>query len=100
LWAIEKFIFLLQGRKFVLETDHKSIEVLKKKVDFGSRKMYRWFERFKEFDFDVRYIRGEELLEADALSRASEENIDDVVLKIHKGLNHRKRIQQDVKQKE
>jgi hypothetical protein len=49
--------------------------------------MCRWFERFEEFDFDVRYKRGEELLGANALSKASEENIDDVVLKIHEGLN-------------
>jgi hypothetical protein len=36
LWAMEKFNFYLYGRESVLITDHKTIEEIKRKVDFGT----------------------------------------------------------------
>jgi uncharacterized membrane protein YfbV (UPF0208 family) len=45
LWAMEKFKYYLIGNKFLLLCDHKAIEFIKKKIDFGSRRTVRWFER-------------------------------------------------------
>ncbi|KAG0442406.1 Retrovirus-related Pol polyprotein from transposon 17.6 [Dictyocoela muelleri] len=46
LWAMEKLEYFLMGSRFSLITDHKAIEQLKSKVDFGSQRIQRWFQRF------------------------------------------------------
>lgn len=69
LWAMEKFSFYLLGKEFDLITDHKAIEEIKRKKNFGSHKINRWFERLERFQFNVKYKAGEELVVADALSR-------------------------------
>jgi hypothetical protein len=110
LWAMEKLNFYLFGKEFVLVTDHKAIEELKQKVDFGTPRITRWFERIEKYQFKIRYKKGEEILAADALSRApppsnmkENEKIDDIeykILKEHENLSHRKTIKNNLKQKE
>jgi hypothetical protein len=105
LWAMEKFRYFLEGRKFTLVTDHKAIEFIRKKLDFGSARIIRWFERFERFEFDVKFKPGEELIAADALSRSQkntinkiekcDENIKKNVLQLHIRLNHRKNIKKE-----
>lgn len=34
--------------------------------------MCRWIEKIQEYDFDIRYKKGEEVVSADALSRLYE----------------------------
>lgn len=102
IWAMEKYKYYLTGKKFVLITDHKAIEELKKKREFGSARIYRWFERLERFQFEVKYREGVNMVVADALSRAPAEKFEEreedrkydeeKILRIHEELNHRKII--------
>lgn len=70
MWAMEKLRYYLEGKEFDLVTDHKAIEEIKKKKEFGSQKINRWFERLERFQFKVKYKPCRELIVADALSRS------------------------------
>ncbi|MGL5708136.1 MAG: reverse transcriptase domain-containing protein [Aeromonas sp.] len=107
LWAMEKLQYFLLGKKFILKTDHKATEYINKKIDFGSARISRWFERFSRFQFDVVYKKGSEIIAADALSRSNDlnENSKEIhankvyvdVMKLHNSLNHRKNIMNEVR---
>lgn len=71
-WGITHFEYQLRGRKFSLITDHRALEFIKDKDDFGNRRMARWIEKIQEYDFDITYKKGEEVVGADALSRLYE----------------------------
>ena len=104
LWAMEKFQYYLLGREFDLITDHQAITEIRRKPEFGSMRVQRWIERLERFEFTVKYRKGEEMVAADALSRAVEppveegEGLDDEmvekVLEIHKRTGHRKNIRE------
>jgi hypothetical protein len=107
IWAMERLEYFLIGKKFTLITDHKAVEMIKKKLEFGSNRNRRWFERFERFNFDVEYRRGEDMIEADALSRSAinltnmdttvENCLKEKVIKIHEENNHRKNIFEQLK---
>ena len=94
IWSMEKLEYYLVGNQFDLITDHKAIEHINSKPEFGSRRVQRWRERFERFNFRVIYREGSKMVMADTLSR----NIEDVddefekVMKIHVEFNHRKTI--------
>jgi Reverse transcriptase (RNA-dependent DNA polymerase)/RNase H-like domain found in reverse transcriptase/Integrase core domain/Aspartyl protease len=109
LWAMEKLQYHLVGKRFTLITDHKAIEFIKTKIEFGSARVQRWFHRFEKFNFDVEYRKGSEMVTADALSRSfndrillvnsnrtNDEEIAAQIIKYHIKLNHRKKIKQDL----
>ncbi|KAG0419782.1 Retrovirus-related Pol polyprotein from transposon [Dictyocoela roeselum] len=100
---MEKLEYYLIGKKFTLISDHKSLEEIHKKKDFGTPRIQRWLERFSRFDFNVCYREGNKLTQADALSRvALIKQIEDCgldkdviikhILKIHEDCGHRKNI--------
>jgi hypothetical protein len=105
IWSMEKMRYYFQGIKFKLITDHKALEELKSKREFGSARLQRWFERIERFQFEICYRKGRALIAPDALSRAALEiskNKDEdakkrnEILNIHERLNHRKTIMKDV----
>jgi hypothetical protein len=59
---------ILQGVRFTWLTDHKGLIHLLNQKNVSGRQA-RWMEKIGEFDFEVRYIPGEENLLPDALSR-------------------------------
>jgi hypothetical protein len=67
-WATFKFRYYLHGRKFLVHTDHKSLEWLQA-TRFENNKVERWALRLQEFQFDIIYKKGEENVVADCLSR-------------------------------
>lgn len=102
LWAMEKVEYYLIGHRFEVITDHKAMEVMQNKLDFGTGRIARWMERFSRFDFGVTYRKGEDMVLPDALSRAPAPIVKRVreiapmeqrVLQMHKELNHRKGIE-------
>lgn len=105
IWSMEKFRFYLEGNRFDLITDHKAIEEIKRKRDFGSHRIQRWFTRLERFQFDVAYKKGEEIITSDALSRSYENvfqikcmvnhSVNEIFL-IHEKMNHRKSILKDL----
>ncbi|KAG0439770.1 Retrovirus-related Pol polyprotein from transposon 17.6 [Dictyocoela muelleri] len=105
LWAMEKLKYYLMGNKFTLITDHKAIEHLKSKIEFGSSRIQRWFSRIEAFDFDISYRKGIEMSSSDALSRAfllriqDDDDISSKIKEYHNEFNHRKSIKSDLKSK-
>ena len=98
IWSIRKLDEYLRGRRFHLITDHKALVWMKTKEDFGNQKIQRWLEEIYEYDFSIEYRKGEEMGEADALSRQHKE-INEVnvateqqaeaIQKAHKAVGHR-----------
>lgn len=68
-YGMMRFEYELRGRKFVLETDHKALEEIRNKPFFGNNRINNWIEKIMDFDFEVRYIKGEKMGKADELSR-------------------------------
>jgi hypothetical protein len=67
LWGMEKFQYYLTGKKFVLVTDHKALEEIRNKTEFGSKRTQRWIERFENFEFAIKYRKVCEIAIADTL---------------------------------
>lgn len=96
-WAVEKLERYIKGRKFHVITDHKAIEWIRIKKDFGNPRIQRWMECLQCYDFSVEYRKGEEMGEADALSRqygpepkkAVSDNQTQEIINAHVGVGHR-----------
>ena len=72
-FGIQKYHKYLYGRKFTLITDHRPLVAI-----FGSKKgiptiaaarLQRWALSLSAYDYDIQYKKGEELANADVLSR-------------------------------
>lgn len=71
--AIREWKCYLDGQKFKVITDHKSLIYLQKQPHLSSRQT-RWVEFLAQFDFDMEYKSGKLNTVADALSRRSDYN--------------------------
>ena len=67
LWACEELRPYIIGNKFIVETDHQSLQWLRT-VKSPARQC-RWAIRLNEFDFEIRYRKGKSNANADCLSR-------------------------------
>ena len=68
--AVEHFRFYLLGKKFIVRTDCKSLEWLRKTTNQKTPAMcFRWQELLSEYDFTIQYIPGAQLKLVDSLSR-------------------------------
>jgi hypothetical protein len=65
-YALRKWEYLLQGRHFVLQTDHKNLTFINTDL---RQKVTRWKVHVQEFDFDIQYLEGENNTVADNMSR-------------------------------
>ena len=70
-WAVEVFRPYLIGSKFVVETDHQSLEWLMTAKQ--PARLVRWAVALSEYDFVIEYRRGHLNKNADALSRLTSE---------------------------
>lgn len=68
-FGIEKFSYELKGRHFTLETDHKALLNIREKPNFDNPRVLRWIEKIMQYDFKVKYRKGENMGLADDLSR-------------------------------
>lgn len=66
--ALKKWRSDLLGASFEVYTDHKTLEFFTKQRDL-SKKQLRWSEFLADYDFVIKYVRGEDNTVADALSR-------------------------------
>ena len=70
--AVHHFRYFLEGRHFVIFTDHKPLRFAFSKVsDAWSARQQRQLSAISEFTTDARHIAGKANLVADTLSRAS-----------------------------
>ncbi|KAI5169303.1 hypothetical protein NEIRO02_2656, partial [Nematocida sp. AWRm79] len=84
IWGMEKCKYYLQGVEFDLITDHQAIAYYHTKPEFGNARIRRWYETLDEYSFVPKYRRGEEMIQADALSRSLRVSQD----MTHPGLEH------------
>ena len=67
--ALKAYRPYLLGREFDLFTDHESLKWLLTRTKEHSGRLWRWVDRFKEFQCRVHHIAGSKNIVADALSR-------------------------------
>ena len=84
--AIREWKCYLDGRRFTVNTDHKSLIYLQKQPHLSSRQT-RWVEFLAQFDFDMQYKSGKLNTVADALSRRSDYNDSPAVNAIVETIN-------------
>lgn len=94
MWAIKKFDYELRGRKFHLITDHKALASIREKPEFNNNRINRWIEAIQSYDFTIEYKTGEELVDADYLSRLYEKNSQNNKEKKHIITEKGKKIQE------
>ena len=68
--AVEAFRVYLLGRRFVIQTDHRSLEWLEKLKESNAR-LCRWSLSLQPYTFEVQHRAGVLNQNADALSRSS-----------------------------
>jgi hypothetical protein len=66
--ALLKWEDKLVGHRIHVVTDHRALEFFKTQRRLSHRQM-RWMEYLSRFDFDIRYIKGQNNTVADSLSR-------------------------------
>ena len=67
-WAIGKFEVYLYGQEFTIQTDHRSLEYLDK-AKFSNARIMRWALSLQPYKYKIEYIKGEDNVGADFLSR-------------------------------
>ena len=67
-WAVNKLRMYLYGKEFILQTDHQSLTYLDK-AKFTNQRVMRWSLALQPYRYRVEYIKGEDNLGADMLSR-------------------------------
>ena len=67
-WGLKYFCPYIYSHKIVLYTDHAPIRLLKLKDD-SSPRLVRWIMALQQYDLQVKYLKGSQNQNADALSR-------------------------------
>src|SRR3569832_84803 len=67
-WGLKYFRPYIYGHKIILYTDHAPIRLLKLKDD-SSPRLVRWIMALQQYDLQVKYRKGSQNQNADALSR-------------------------------
>ena len=69
--ALREWEYLLRDVRFIIRTDHRNLRYL----NTNTPKVVRWKLAVQEFDFYVEYIKGEDNVAADALSRIERDDV-------------------------
>ena len=73
LFGLDRFRTYLYGRRFTIQTDHKPLErILGPKTaipTLAAQRLQRWAIILSAFDYELKYIPGNQNVVADALSR-------------------------------
>ena len=74
----------LIGREFEIQTDHSPLcQILARKAEDLTPRQLRWLEKMEPFSYTMSYLKGEENIVADALSR----NVDALAIEIMENVN-------------
>ncbi|XP_062621337.1 uncharacterized protein K02A2.6-like [Saccostrea cucullata] len=72
LFGLEKFDQYTYGRKVVIENDHKPLEaILRKPLSAAPRRLQDIMMKLNRYDITFKFVKGEDLIIADMLSRAT-----------------------------
>ncbi|GFT63359.1 transposon Tf2-9 polyprotein [Trichonephila clavipes] len=66
--ALDKFYYYLHRKKFIIHSDHTALVLLKNVKNLRGR-LFRWSLKLSMFDYEVKYLKGTNNVEADMLSR-------------------------------
>jgi hypothetical protein len=66
--ALTKFKQYLVGAWFVVKLDHNSLKYFLEQKDLNDRQQ-KWVSRIQAYDFDIEFVKGNNNVVADALSR-------------------------------
>ncbi|SGZ33170.1 BQ5605_C041g11939 [Microbotryum silenes-dioicae] len=69
--ALKEWRIDLLGGHFHILTDHSTLEHFQTQCTVLSRRQARWLDTLAEFDYNLRYLPGEDNIVADAMSRYS-----------------------------
>ena len=74
--AVAKFEYFILGNRCTIRTDHKPLVDFSKKHTFESNddKQWRWWTYLQDFDLEFEYVKGEDNVVADCLSRPDDED--------------------------
>ena len=68
--AVKHFRYQLEGRHFTIFTDHKPLTfAFRQKSDKASPRQFRHLDFLSQFTTDIQYVKGEENITADFMSR-------------------------------
>lgn len=82
--AIKRFRYFLEGRKFILFTDHKPITfAFNQKPERCSPRQFRHLDFIGQFTTDIRHIAGADNIPADTLSRFV--HVSDITVSVPSG---------------
>ncbi|GJV93785.1 putative reverse transcriptase domain-containing protein [Tanacetum coccineum] len=73
-FALKIWRHYLYGVKFIIYTDHRSLQYFLEKKDPNIRQR-RWLDLLKDYDCEIRYHLGKENVVTDALSRKEREKV-------------------------
>lgn len=68
IFALKQWRHYLMGRPFTIHTDHHGLQHIQTTPGLTGRRA-RWSELLQEYEFDLKYIKGNTNIVADALSR-------------------------------
>ena len=69
-FGCERFHMYVYGKSFVIESDHKPLEMINlKNLAAAPQRLQRMFLRVQPYDFVLRYKPGKQMMLADAMSR-------------------------------
>ena len=69
-FGCERFHMYVYGKSFVIESDHKPLEMINlKNLAAAPQRLQRMFLRVQPYDFVLRYNPGKQMMLADAMSR-------------------------------
>ena len=67
-WAVKSLWVYLEGKEFIIETDHAPLQWLQK-MRMSNQRLLRWSLTLQELKFRVVYVPGKMNIVADVLSR-------------------------------
>jgi hypothetical protein len=79
--ALSSWRHYLSGAKFVVRTDHKSLQFFKTQPQLSGRQS-RWKDVIANFDFDIEYVDGKSNVVADGLSRRLDQQSNSQLLSL------------------
>src|SRR5258708_17965424 len=75
--ALREWRHYLLGNKFVIITDHRSLQYLSTQDKLSARQT-RWSEYLQQFDFEIKYRPGKDNTVADGLSRRPDHQVSTI----------------------
>src|SRR5690606_6466867 len=76
-FALKKWRFYLEGKRFKVETDHSALQSIFK-IKEPSPRIARWIITLQQFDFEICHRPGNKMQMPDLLSRSNPLNLIEV----------------------